>query len=452
MKFKILIANRGEIAVRVIRAAHELGLETVAVYSEADRDALFVRYADQAVCIGPPPLAESYLYYQNILAAAKSTGADAIHPGYGFLSENASFAEACRVLNIVFIGPQPMAIRKMGDKAMAKKIMKEAGVPVVPGSEGILASFAEAKSLAEEIGYPVIIKATAGGGGRGMRIVAEKKELENAYNSALNEAQKAFGDASVYLEKFIQDPKHIEIQVLGDKHGRAVHLFERDCSVQRRHQKLLEEAPSPVLDEVTRSAMSAIAVRAAQSVRYDSVGTIEFIYDIRKKEFYFIEMNTRIQVEHPVTEMITHVDLIKHQILVATGEPLSLTQEQIHKSGHAIECRINAEDPENNFLPQAGSLSQFIVPGGPGVRVDSGVYPGYAIPPYYDSMIAKLIVWGDTRKDAVARMKRALHEFIVEGVKTTIPFHLQIMQNKDFLSGTYTTNFINKMLAAKGDR
>ena len=451
MKLKILIANRGEIAIRVIRAAHELGLETVAVYSEADREALFVRYADQAVCIGPPPLAESYLYYQNILAAAKSTGADAIHPGYGFLSENASFAEACRVLNIVFIGPQPMAIRKMGDKAMAKKIMREAGVPVVPGSEGILASFAEAKSLAEDIGYPVIIKASAGGGGRGMRIVAEKKELENAYNSAVNEAQKAFGDASVYLEKFIRDPKHIEIQVLGDKHGRVVHLFERDCSVQRRHQKLLEEAPSPVLDESLRADMSAIAVRAAQSVRYDSVGTIEFIYDIKKKEFYFIEMNTRIQVEHPVTEMITQIDLIKHQILVASGEPLSLTQDQIHKSGHAIECRINAEDPENNFLPQAGSLSQFIVPGGPGVRVDSGVFPGYAIPPYYDSMIAKLIVWGETRKDAVARMKRALREFIVEGVKTTIPFHLQIMQNKDFLKGAYTTSFINKMLAAKGD-
>jgi acetyl-CoA carboxylase, biotin carboxylase subunit len=451
MKLKILIANRGEIAVRIIRAAHELGLEAVAVFSEADRDALFVRYADQSVCIGPAPLAESYLYYQNILAAAKSTGADAIHPGYGFLSENASFAEACRVLNIVFIGPQPMAIRKMGDKAMAKKIMREAGVPVVPGSEDVLASLAEAKSLAEEIGYPVMVKASAGGGGRGMRIVAEKKELENAYNSAVNEAHKAFGDASVYLEKFIQDPKHIEIQVLGDKHGRAVHLFERDCSVQRRHQKLLEEAPSPVLDESTRSAMSAIAVKAAQSVRYDSVGTIEFIYDIRKKEFYFIEMNTRIQVEHPVTEMITQIDLIKHQILVASGEPLSLTQEQIHKSGHAIECRINAEDPENNFLPQAGSLSQFIVPGGPGVRVDSGVYPGYAIPPYYDSMIAKLIVWGDTRKEAIARMKRALREFIVEGVKTTIPFHLQIMQNKDFLSGAYTTGFINKMLAATGD-
>jgi acetyl-CoA carboxylase biotin carboxylase subunit len=451
MKFKILVANRGEIAVRVIRAAHELGLEAVAVYSEADRDALFVRYADQAVCIGPAPLAESYLYYQNILAAAKSTGADAIHPGYGFLSENASFAEACRVLNIIFIGPQPMAIRKMGDKAMAKKIMKEAGVPVVPGSEGVLASFTEAKSLAEAIGYPVIIKATAGGGGRGMRIVTEKKELENAYNSAVNEAQKAFGDANVYLEKFIQDPKHIEIQVLGDKHGRAVHLFERDCSVQRRHQKLLEEAPSPVLDESTRAAMSAIAVKAAQSVRYDSVGTIEFIYDIKEKEFYFIEMNTRIQVEHPVTEMITQIDLIKHQILVATGEPLALSQEQIHKSGHAIECRINAEDPENNFLPQSGTLTQYIVPGGPGVRIDSGVFPGYAIPPYYDSMIAKLIVWGDTRKDAVARMKRALREFIVEGVKTTIPFHLQIMQNKDFLSGAYTTSFINKMLAAKGD-
>jgi acetyl-CoA carboxylase biotin carboxylase subunit len=451
MKFKILVANRGEIAVRVIRAAHELGLEAVAVYSEADRDALFVRYADQAVCIGPAPLAESYLFYQNILAAAKSTGADAIHPGYGFLSENASFAEACRVLNITFIGPQPMAIRKMGDKAMAKKIMRDVGVPVVPGSEGVLASYEEARGLADEIGYPVIVKASAGGGGRGMRIVNEKKELENAYNAAVNEAQKAFGDASVYLEKFIQDPKHIEIQVLGDKHGRVVHLFERDCSVQRRHQKLLEEAPSPVLDEPTREAMSAIAVRAAQSVRYDSVGTIEFIYDIRAKAFYFIEMNTRIQVEHPVTEMITQIDLIKHQILVATGAPLALSQEQIRKSGHAIECRINAEDPESNFMPQSGTLGQFIVPGGPGVRVDSGVYPGYSIPPYYDSMIAKLVVWGDNRKDAVARMKRALREFVVEGVKTTIPFHLKIMQHKDFLSGNYTTSFIAKMLATQGE-
>jgi acetyl-CoA carboxylase biotin carboxylase subunit len=450
MKFKILVANRGEIAVRVIRAARELGLETVAVFSEADRDALFVRLADQALCIGPAPLAESYLFYQNILAAAKSTGADAIHPGYGFLSENASFAEACRVLNITFIGPQPLAIRKMGDKATAKKIMRAAGVPVVPGSEGVLPSVAEAKSLADEIGYPVIVKASAGGGGRGMRIVNEKKELESAFNAAAGEAQKAFGDASVYLEKFIQDPKHIEVQVLGDKHGRAVHFFERDCSLQRRHQKLLEEAPSPVLDEATRSAMSAIAVRAAESVHYDSVGTIEFIYDMRAKAFYFIEMNTRIQVEHPVTEMITQTDLIKHQILVASGEPLSLTQEQIGKNGHAIECRINAEDPENNFLPQSGTLSQYIVPGGPGVRVDSGVYPGYAIPPYYDSMIAKLIVWGDTRKDAVARMKRALREFVIEGVKTTIPYHLQILQNGDFLSGAYTTGFIGRMKPAQG--
>jgi acetyl-CoA carboxylase biotin carboxylase subunit len=355
------------------------------------------------------------------------------------------------VLNIIFIGPQPMAIRKMGDKAMAKKIMREAGVPVVPGSEGVLASAAEAKSLADAIGYPVIVKASAGGGGRGMRIVTEKKELENAFNAASNEAQKAFGDASVYLEKFIQDPKHIEIQVLGDKHGHAVHFFERDCSVQRRHQKLLEEAPSPVLDEATRAAMSAIAVKAALSVRYDSVGTIEFIYDIKEKSFYFIEMNTRIQVEHPVTEMITQTDLIKHQILVAAGEPLALAQEQIFKSGHAIECRINAEDPDNNFMPQSGTLSQYIVPGGPGVRVDSGVYPGYAIPPYYDSMIAKLIVWGDTRKDAVARMKRALREFVIEGVKTTIPFHQQILQNKDFLSGAYTTGFIAKMQPPKGD-
>jgi acetyl-CoA carboxylase biotin carboxylase subunit len=297
----------------------------------------------------------------------------------------------------------------------------------------------------------VIVKASAGGGGRGMRIVTEKKELENAFNAASNEAQKAFGDASVYLEKFIQDPKHIEIQVLGDKHGHAVHFFERDCSVQRRHQKLLEEAPSPVLDEATRAAMSTIAVKAALSVRYDSVGTIEFIYDIKEKVFYFIEMNTRIQVEHPVTEMITQTDLIKHQILVAAGEPLALAQEQIRKSGHAIECRINAEDPDNNFMPQSGTLSQYIVPGGPGVRVDSGVYPGYAIPPYYDSMIAKLIVWGDTRKDAVARMKRALREFVIEGVKTTIPFHQQILQNKDFLSGAYTTGFIAKMQPPRGD-
>jgi len=451
MRQKILIANRGEIAVRIIRAARELGLESIAVFSEADRDALFVRYADQSVCIGPAPLAESYLFYQNILAAAKSTGANAIHPGYGFLSENALFAEACRALNITFLGPHPLAIRKMGDKATAKKLMREAGVPTVPGSEGILAAFTDARSVAEEIGYPVIIKASAGGGGRGMRIVQEKKELENAFNAAVNEAQKAFGDPSVYLEKFIEDPKHIEIQVLGDKAGHIVHLYERDCSVQRRHQKLLEEAPSAVLDDETRATMGEIAVKAAKSVRYDSVGTIEFIYDLKSKQYYFIEMNTRIQVEHPVTEMITQIDLIKHQIEVGFGATLSLKQRDISRNGCSIECRINAEDPMTDFLPQAGTLKQYIVPGGPGVRIDSGVYPGYAIPPYYDSMIAKLIVWGETRKDAITRMKRALREFVIEGVKTTIPFHMDILQHKDFLSGQYTTNFIKKMGDTKGN-
>jgi acetyl-CoA carboxylase biotin carboxylase subunit len=448
---KLLIANRGEIAVRVIRAAHELGIKTVAVFSEADRDALFVRYAGQAVCIGPPPLSESYLFYQNILAAANSTGADAIHPGYGFLSENALFAEACRAVNVIFVGPSPQAIRKMGDKATAKRLMKEAGVPTVPGSDGVIESVSAARALADEVGYPVVIKATAGGGGRGMRIVNEKKELENAFNAAVNEARQAFGDAGVYLEKFIQNPKHIEIQVLGDKHGQVVHLFERDCSIQRRYQKLLEEAPSPVLDDATRDAMGRIAVAAAHSVRYDSVGTIEFIFDSLTKQFYFIEMNTRIQVEHPVTEMITGVDLLKHQILVAAGDRLSLPQAAISKAGHAIECRINAEDPQRDFMPQTGTLSQYIVPGGPGVRVDAGVYPGYAIPPFYDSLLAKLVVWGETRQDAIARMKRALAEFIVEGVATTIPFHQQIIQHPEFHQGTYTTDFIRKIMAAAGE-
>jgi len=447
---KLLIANRGEIAVRINRAARELGIKTVAVFSEADRGALFVRYADQSVCIGPPPPAESYLFYQNILAAAKSTGADAIHPGYGFLAENALFAEACRAVNVIFIGPNPQAIRKMGDKATAKKLMKEAGVPTVPGSDGVIESVPAAGALADEIGYPVVIKATAGGGGRGMRIVNEKKELEGAFHTAVNEANQAFGDAGVYLEKFIQNPKHIEIQVLGDKHGQVVHLFERDCSIQRRYQKLLEEAPSPVLDDGTRDAMGRIAVAAARSVRYDSVGTIEFIYDSKTQQFYFIEMNTRIQVEHPVTEMITGVDLLKHQIQVAAGDRLSLRQEEISRAGHAIECRINAEDTQKDFLPQTGTLTQYIVPGGPGVRVDAGVYPGYAIPPFYDSLIAKLVVWGETRKDAIARMKRSLGEFIIEGVATTIPFHQRIIQHPEFHQGTYTTDFIRKIMAAEG--
>ena len=447
---KLLIANRGEIAVRVIRAAQELGIKTVAVFSEADREALFVRYADQAVCIGPPPPSESYLFYQNILAAAKSTGADAIHPGYGFLSENAFFAEACRAVNVIFVGPSPQAIRKMGDKATAKKLMQRAGVPTVPGSEGVLESAAAARELADETGYPVMIKATAGGGGRGMRIVHEKKELENAFTAAVGEARQAFGDAGVYLEKFIENPKHIEIQVLGDKHGQVVHLFERDCSIQRRYQKLLEEAPSPVLDDVTREAMGRIAIAAAHSVNYDSVGTIEFIYDSLTKFFYFIEMNTRIQVEHPLTEMITGVDLVKQQILVAAGERLSLSQSGIAKAGHAIECRINAEDAQKDFLPQTGTLSQFIVPGGPGVRVDTGVYPGYTIPPFYDSLIAKLVVWGETRKDAITRMRRALGEFVVEGVVTTIPFHQRIIQQPEFHRGVYTTDFIRRITAADG--
>ncbi len=445
---KILVANRGEIAVRVIRAVHELGMKAVAVFSEADRDALFVRYADQSVCIGPPPPSDSYLFYQNILAAAKSTAADAIHPGYGFLAENAFFAEACRAVQIIFIGPHPQAIRKMGDKATAKRLMKEAGVPTVPGSDGVIES-AAARALADDIGYPVVIKATAGGGGRGMRIVNEPGKLEDAFQAAVNEARQAFGNADVYLEKFIQNPKHIEIQILGDKHGQVVHLFERDCSIQRRYQKLLEEAPSPVLDDAMRSAMGQIAVAAAHSVGYDSVGTTEFIYDSVAKRFYFIEMNTRIQVEHPITEMITGVDLLKQQILVAAGDRLSLRQEDIAKTGHAIECRINAEDTQKGFLPQVGMLKTYIVPGGPGIRVDAGVYPGYSIPPFYDSLIAKLVVWGETRKDAIARMKRALAEFIIEGVATTIPFHQQIIQHPDFHRGTYTTDFIRQITAAE---
>jgi len=446
---KILIANRGEIAVRVIRAARELGLQTVAVFSEADRDALFVRYADQALCIGPPPAAESYLFYQNILAAARSTGADAIHPGYGFLAENALFAEACRAANVLFIGPHPQAIRRMGDKATAKRLMREAGVPTVPGSDGIVETAAACRGLAAEVGYPVVIKATAGGGGRGMRIVREEGEIEGAFQAAVGEARQAFGDAGVYLEKFVQDPKHIEIQVLGDKHGEAVHLFERDCSIQRRYQKLLEEAPSPVLDDATRAAMGRIAVAAAQAVRYDSVGTVEFIFDPRARRFYFIEMNTRIQVEHPVTEMVTGVDLLQSQIRVAAGERLGLRQEDLAIHGHAIECRINAEDPRKGFLPQTGTLRQYAVPGGPGVRVDAGVYPGYAIPPFYDSLIAKLVAWGATRGEAIVRMQRALREFVIEGLETTIPFHQRILGHPDFLAGTYSTDFIRALAEAE---
>ena len=439
---KVLIANRGEIAVRVIRAAQELGIKTVAVFSEADRDALFVKYADQAICIGPAPASESYLFYQNILAATLSSKSDAIHPGYGFLAENPLFAEACRALNIKFIGPQPLAIRKMGDKATAKKMMKQAGVPVVPGSPGIIHTPSEAMAVAGQVGYPVVLKATAGGGGKGMRIVNEEREIENAFAAAANEAQQAFGDPGLYLEKFIRNPKHIEIQLLGDKHGSVVHLFERDCSLQRRYQKLLEEAPCPVLSEKLRLRMGEAAVQAAQAVKYDSVGTVEFIFDQESQQFFFIEMNTRIQVEHPVTEQITGIDLIKNQILVADGKKLDFSQKDVQKTGHAIECRINAEDCQNNFMPVTGTISQYIVPGGPGVRVDSGVFPGYAIPPYYDSMLAKLITWGNNRREAIAVMRRALKEFIIGGVKTTIPFHQKVLGSEAFLRGDYTTNYI----------
>jgi acetyl-CoA carboxylase biotin carboxylase subunit len=443
----LLIANRGEIAVRIIRAARELGIKSIVVYSEADQNSLAVKIADQAIKIGPPPVQESYLFYQNIISAALSAKADAIHPGYGFLAENPAFAEACRATNIKFVGPNALAIRKMGDKASAKALMKSANVPVVPGSDGIVENYQAVQSVAEQIGYPLIIKATAGGGGRGMRIVNEARELENAYKCAASEAGAAFGDASVYVEKFIIDPKHIEIQILSDKHGHVVHLFERDCSLQRRHQKLLEESPAAILDEEVRKKMGQAALLAARAVNYDSAGTVEFIYDIDTRAFYFIEMNTRIQVEHPVTEEITGVDLIKEQIKIAAAEHLKIQQKEIKRLGHAIECRINAEDPQNDFIPTPGKIDQFIVPGGPGIRVDSGVYPGDVISPYYDSMVAKLIARGRDRKEAVSRMKRALQEFIIEGIKTTIPFHLEVINHRAFLSGRYTTDFIKKFFS-----
>lgn len=443
---KILIANRGEIAVRIIRAAKELGIKTAVVYSQADKESLAVKLADQAICIGPPPATESYLFYQNILSAALASKADAIHPGYGFLSENPHFSDACRAMKIKFIGPKSIAIRRMGDKAVAKELMKNSGVPVIPGSDGIVDSLNSARDIAEETGFPIIIKASAGGGGKGMRIVDEKKDLEKAFNYAATEAQQAFGDSRVYIEKYIGSPKHIEVQILGDKHGNVVHLFERDCSIQRRHQKLVEEAPSPSIDKDTRKKLGEIAVKAAHSVGYDSAGTIEFLYDVDTNKFFFMEMNTRIQVEHPVSEMITGIDLIKYQILIADGETLDLKQKQIEQKGHAIECRINAENPEKGFHPNPGKITQLRTPGGPGIRIDSAVYPGYIIPHYYDSMVAKLIAWGTDRKEAIERMKRGLDEFYIEGIKTTIPFHKEVMKHKEFLSGQYTTDFISKYM------
>ncbi len=437
---KILIANRGEIALRVIRTCREMGIKTVAVYSTADRESLHVRFADEAVCIGPPKSADSYLNIPNILAAAEITNADAIHPGYGFLSENAKFSEICREYGIKFIGPSPEAIRAMGDKATAKETMKRAGVPVVPGSEGLLQSIDEAKKTAGEIGYPVIIKATAGGGGRGMRIIWKEEDLDTLFESAQREAEAAFGNGGMYMEKFIEEPRHIEIQVVGDQYGKACHLSERDCSIQRRHQKLIEESPSPFMTDELRERMGEAAVRGAMAVNYEGAGTIEFLVD-KHRNFYFMEMNTRIQVEHPVTEEVIDYDLIKEQIKVAAGIPIS-GKNYIPKM-HAIECRINAEDVYNDFRPSPGKITTLHIPGGHGVRVDTHIYSGYSIPPFYDSMIAKVIATAQTREEAISTMERALSEFVVEGVKTTIPFHLKMLKDPNFIAGNFNTQYLN---------
>ncbi len=438
---KVLIANRGEIAVRIIRACQELGISTVAVYSQADKEALHVQLADEAYCIGPYLSKESYLKQINLLSVATITGVDAIHPGYGFLAENADFAELCGDSNITFIGPSPMAIQKMGAKAVARDTMKAAGVPIVPGTDGIITNVDQALLTARDIGFPVIVKATAGGGGKGMRVAQTESELQKAVTMAQQEAETAFGNAGVYLEKYIEEPRHIEIQVLGDTHGNVIHLGERDCSIQRRHQKLIEEAPSPALDDDLRQKMGEAALKAAKAVQYTGAGTVEFLLD-KHKNFYFMEMNTRIQVEHPVTEMITGVDLIKEQILAAAGYPLSVSQEEVVINGWSIECRINAENPLKNFMPSPGRIDTYLPPGGFGVRVDSAVYQGYSIPPYYDSMIAKLIVHGKTREEAIARMKRALREFVIAGVETTIPFHIALLENEKFISGNFNTKFL----------
>ncbi|MBN8209538.1 acetyl-CoA carboxylase biotin carboxylase subunit [Bacillus sp. NTK071] len=438
---RVLVANRGEIAVRIIRACHELELEAIAIYSEADRDALHVQLADESYCVGPTSSKDSYLYVSNIMTIAVNASVDAIHPGYGFLAENADFAEVCEDSQIIFIGPSKHAIKRMGIKDIARKTMQEAGVPIVPGSSGIIDSKEEAVELANEMGYPVIIKATAGGGGKGIRVVKEEQELIKAINVTQQEAAKAFGNAGVYIEKFIEDFRHIEIQILADRHGNVVHLGERDCSIQRRMQKLVEETPSPALNESVRLEMGEAAVRAAKAVNYTGAGTVEFIFD-KDGHFYFMEMNTRIQVEHPVTEMVTGVDLIKEQITVADNKPLSFSQGDVNLTGWAMECRINAEDPDNGFMPSPGKVEKYVPPGGFGVRVDSAVYPGYVIPPFYDSMVAKLITYGASREEAMLRMKRSLREFMIEGVKTTIPFHLKLLHHEKFVEGDFNTKFL----------
>ncbi|MBU1100530.1 MAG: acetyl-CoA carboxylase biotin carboxylase subunit [Bacteroidetes bacterium] len=438
---KILIANRGEIALRIIRTCKEMGIATVAVYSEADQDSLHVVFADEAVCIGPSNSKDSYLKIPSILSAAQITGADAIHPGYGFLAENAEFSEICSSAGIKFIGPDSEMIRNMGDKAFAKETMKKVGVPVVPGSEGVVANTELARKVAGEIGYPVMLKASAGGGGKGMRIVHKESEIENAFLAASNEAASAFGCPDMYIEKFIENPRHVEIQIMGDQHGNIIHYGERDCTIQRRHQKLIEESPSSAITEEVRQAMGAAAILGAKSVNYEGAGTVEFLVD-KDKNFYFIEMNTRIQVEHTVTEMINNIDLIEQQILVAAGEKIEL--DGYRPVGHCFEFRINAEDPENNFRPSPGTIEYLHFPGGFGVRIDSHVYNEYVIPPYYDSMIAKLIVWGRDRKHAIQRAKRAFEEFTIEGVKTTIPFHQKVLENEIFIEGVFDTSFIDK--------
>lgn len=436
---KILIANRGEIALRVIRTCKEMGIKTVAVYSTADAESLHVKFADEAVCIGPPASSESYLKMSNIIAAAEITNADAIHPGYGFLSENAKFSKICEEHHIKFIGAGPAMIEKMGDKASAKATMKKAGVPCVPGSEGILKSYEQTEKLAEEMGFPVMLKATAGGGGKGMRAVWKKEKLKDAWDSARYEAKAAFGNDDMYLEKLIEEPRHIEIQIVGDSRGKACHLSERDCSIQRRHQKLTEETPSPFMTNELRDQMGLAAVNAAEYIKYEGAGTIEFLVD-KHRNFYFMEMNTRIQVEHPITEQVIDFDLIREQILVAAGVPIS--GKNYTPKLHSIECRINAEDPYNDFRPSPGKITTLHAPGGHGVRLDTHVYSGYTIPPNYDSMIAKLITTAQTREEAINKMKRALDEFVIEGIKTTIPFHRQLMDDPDYLAGNYTTKFM----------
>lgn len=439
---KLLIANRGEIAVRIIRACREMGVESVAVFSEADRESLHVQLADESYCIGPTASKDSYLNVTNIISVAKLTGCDAIHPGYGFLAENADFAELCRECNITFVGPTPEAISKMGTKDVARETMKEAGVPIVPGSIGIINDIEEAIELANTILYPVIIKATAGGGGKGIRVARNEQELIKGINITQQEAMTAFGNPGVYIEKYIEDFRHVEIQVLADTYGNTIHLGERDCSIQRRLQKLLEETPSPALDGEIREEMGRAAVKAAEAVAYTGAGTVEFIYDYNNRKYYFMEMNTRIQVEHPVTEMVTGVDLIKEQIKIASKERLNLRQEDVTFTGWSIECRINAENPEKNFMPSPGKIKMYLPPGGLGVRIDSAAYPGYTIPPYYDSMIAKVITYGSSREEAISRMKRALSEFVIEGIYTTIPFHLKLLEHEKFIEGQFNTKFL----------